>query len=192
MTRKSDNNGAEDVALIHGIARGDRRCFESFYDRYIGLLFSTAYKVLNDQTDAEDVTQDVLIQIWDKAHLYDSSRGKPLTWAVTLTRNKAIDRLRSLQRRLRLKDDVTRETVPEEARNDREPVNEVEFNEQGQMIRDAVMKLTPEQRQVIQMAYFSGLTQSEIAEQLDEPLGTVKARIRRGMMKLKDLLGHRI
>jgi len=190
--KKPQRDASEDVALVHGIARGDRVSFETFYDRYSGLLFSTAYKVLNDRTDAEDVTQDVFIQIWDKASLYDSTRGKPLTWAVTMTRNKAIDRLRSLQRRFRLKEDVTRETVPDDFTNTRKPVDEVQQLEQGSLVRDAVMKLTPEQRKVIQMAYFSGLTQSEIAEKLAEPLGTVKARIRRGMMKLKDLLGNRV
>src|SRR3984893_16283137 len=98
-----------EVELLHRVGRGDRASFEAFYDRISGVLFSIACRVLNNQAAAEDVLQDVFIQIWDKAPLYNSSLGKPLTWAVTLTRNKAIDRLRSTQRRGRLQETVQRE-----------------------------------------------------------------------------------
>ncbi len=179
---------AEEIALLQQVGRGDREAFSMFYDRYSGIIFSTALRVLNDATDAEDVTQEVFVMIWDKAAMYDPTRGKPLTWAVTMTRNKAIDRIRSHQRCSRLKDEAGNEQLPEDTVNNRAPSDDVFAFEQGDMVREAVGKLSTEQRIVIEMAYFKGLTQNEIAEQLKEPLGTVKARIRRGMMKLKKLV----
>ncbi len=180
---------SEEIALLLQVGRGDRAAFETFYDRYAGIIFSTALRVLNDATDAEDVAQEVFVMIWDKAAMYDPARGKPLTWAVTMTRNKAIDRIRSHQRRSRLREEAGNERLPEDTVNNRAPSDDVNSFEQGDMVREAVGKLSTEQRIVIEMAYFKGLTQNEIAEQLQEPLGTVKARIRRGMMKLKKLVG---
>src|SRR4030088_628373 len=99
-----------EAELLRQIGAGDPDSFEDLYDRFSGVLFSAALQILNDQREAEDVLQDVFVQIWDKAKLYNAARGKPLTWAMTLTRNKAIDRLRSTQRRYRLKDQVEQET----------------------------------------------------------------------------------
>jgi RNA polymerase sigma-70 factor (ECF subfamily) len=152
------------------------------------VIYATAMRVLNDPRDAEDVAQEVFVMIWEKAKMYDPSRGKPLTWAVTMTRNKSIDRLRSLQRRFRLRDELEQETSASDFTTERAPVDDVEIQERGEILRSAVMKLSKEQREVIEMAYFSGLTQNEIADRLEEPLGTVKARIRRGMIKLRRLV----
>lgn len=177
-----------EIALLRRVAQGDRRAFEELYDRFSGVLFSTAYRVLNNQEAAEDVLQDVFIQIWEKAPLYDPSRGKPMTWAVTLTRHKAIDRLRSTQRRSRLQDDVQRESETFEQFDDRSSFDAVASGETSKLIREAIQKLSKDQREAIELAFFSSLTQTEIAERLGEPLGTIKARIRRGMMKLKDVI----
>ena len=182
---------ATEMELLARVGKRDRRSFEQLYERFSGVLFSTAYRVLNDQAAAEDVLQDVFVQIWDKAALYDPARGKPLTWAVTLTRNKSIDRLRSAQRRHRLSEEVEREHSVQEQTPDRSSVDAVETGENKSMVREAVRQLSDAQRQAIELAFFSGLTQSEIAGKLDEPLGTVKARIRRGMMKLKEMIGSR-
>ena len=187
-----------EIELLEGVGRGDRDCFRQLHERYAGVLFSAAYQVLNDPAEAEDVLQDVFVQIWDKAKLYDRTRGKPLTWALTLTRNKSIDRLRSAQRRHRLKDEVEKETTVSEQRGaggaqaGGDSVERVYAGETKVMVRNAVLQLSTEQRQAIEMAFFSGLTQNEIAQRLDEPLGTVKARIRRGMLKLKDLIEPRL
>ncbi len=177
-----------EIALLQRVAQGDRRAFEELYDRFSGVLFSTAYRVLNNQEAAEDVLQDVFIQIWEKAPLYDPTRGKPMTWAVTLTRNKAIDRLRSTQRRNRLQDDVQRESETFEQFDDRSSFDAVASGETSKLVREAIQKLSKDQREAIELAFFSSLTQTEIAERLGEPLGTIKARIRRGMMKLKDVI----
>jgi len=183
---------AAEIRLMQRVAEGDRRGFEELYDRFSGVLFSTAYRVLNNQEAAEDVVQDVFIQIWEKAPLYDPSRGKPITWAVTLTRNKAIDRLRSMQRRSRLQDDVQRESETFEQFDDRSSFDAVASGETSQLVREAIQKLSRDQREAIELAFFSSLTQTEIAERLNEPLGTIKARIRRGMMKLRDVLSPQI
>ena len=180
-----------EVALMRQIAKGDRQCFAQLYDRFAGVLFSTAFRVLNNQQAAEDVLQDVFIQIWEKAPLYDASRGKPITWAVTMARNKAIDRLRAMQRRSRLHDDVQRESETDEQFDDRSSFDAMASGETGAIVRAALQKLSADQRQAIELAFFSSLTQNEIAERLHEPLGTIKARIRRGMMKLAELLGPR-
>ena len=187
-----------EIELLEATGRGDRDSFRQLHERYSGVLFSAAYQVLNDPVEAEDVLQDVFVQIWDKARLYDRGRGKPLTWALTLTRNKSIDRLRSAQRRHRLKDEVEKETAvveqngPSGAQAGVGSVDRVYERETNQIVRNAVLQLSSEQRQAIEMAFFGGLTQNEIAQRLDEPLGTVKARIRRGMIKLKDLIEPRL
>lgn len=172
------------------IGRGDRASFEEFHNRHSGLIYATALKVLNNPDDAEDVAQDVMFMVWEKSPMYEESRGKPLNWALTMTRNKAIDRLRSVQRRLRLNDDVENETLPlmRDGAGDSSTID-LEAGEKRQIVRSAVMKLTPEQREVIEMAYFGGLTQQEISKRLKTPIGTVKARIRRGMMRLKKIVG---
>jgi RNA polymerase sigma-70 factor (ECF subfamily) len=181
-----------ETELLRQIGAGDPNSFEDLYDRFSGVLFSAALQILNDQRDAEDVLQDVFVQIWDKAKLYSPSRGKPLTWAMTLTRNKAIDRLRSSQRRFRLQDQVEKESKASSQLTSRDSVDEVDALEKSRIVRSAVLQLSKEQRQAIELAFFSGLTQNEIAEELSQPLGTVKARIRRGMLKLRDLIAARL
>ncbi len=188
----SQSDPAAETELLLAVAKHDRDAFDALHKRYHGVLFSTAYKVLNDETDAEDVVQDVMVQIWDKAGMYDPKRGRPLTWAVTLTRNKAIDRLRSSQRRFRLKDEYERESKLVRKQTDVDSVEKVNVRERGRIVRSAVMELSTEQRQAIEMAFFGGLTQNEIAEELEQPLGTIKARIRRGMMKLKKIVQNRL
>ena len=177
-----------EIELLRRIGEGDRDSFEQLYESFSGVLFSTAYRVLNNPQAAEDVLQEVFIQIWEKAPLYDPERGKPLTWAVTLTRNKAIDRLRSVQRRSRLHDDVEKQAATLEQLDDRSSLDAVNGVERAQMIRAAIGKLSAGQREAIELAFFSGLTQTEIAESLKEPLGTIKARIRRGMMRLREVI----
>jgi len=183
---------AIELELLARIAKRERAAFEQLYTRYANILYATAMKFLKEDADAQDVVQDVFIQIWDKAKLYDPAKGKPLTWALTLTRNRSIDRIRAIQRRTRLRDDFEKETVMDESGGLREALSGVDVSEKGQILRAAVGQLSPQQRKVIELAFFNGLTQSEIAEKLGEPLGTVKARARRGLMKLKELLAHQL
>ena len=180
---------AIELDLLARVAKRERAAFEQLYARYSNILYATAMKFLKQDADAQDVVQDVFIQIWDKAKLYDPTKGKPLTWALTMTRNRSIDRIRAIQRRTRLRDDFESETVADESAGVREALFEVDASEKSQILRDAVGRLAPEQRKVIELAFFGGLTQSEVADRLGEPLGTVKARARRGLMKLKEILG---
>jgi RNA polymerase sigma-70 factor (ECF subfamily) len=179
---------AVEVELLRRIGQGDRDCFAQLYDRFSSAVFSAAYRILNNQQAAEDVLQEVFLQIWEKAALYDPARGRPLTWAITLTRNKAIDRLRATQRRGRLRDTLEREVGNSEQFDGRSSFDAVDLMEKGKLVGEALRKLASEQREALELAFFSGLTQSEIAEHLKEPLGTIKARIRRGMLRLKLLL----
>ena len=181
-----------EIELLRRVAQGDRRGFEELYDRFSGVLFSTAYRVLNSQEAAEDVLQDVFVQIWEKAPLYDPTRGKPMTWAITLTRNKAIDRLRSAQRRSRLQDELLQESQTAEQFDDRSSFDAASTSDTNKLVHGAIQKLSKDQREAIELAFFSSLTQLEIAERLKLPLGTIKARIRRGMMRLRDLLGPQL
>jgi RNA polymerase sigma-70 factor (ECF subfamily) len=180
---------AIELDLLARVAKRERAAFEQLYARYSNILYATAMKFLKQDADAQDVVQDVFIQIWDKAKLYDPTKGKPLTWALTMTRNRSIDRIRAIQRRTRLRDDFESETVADESAGVREALSEVDASEKSQILRDAVGRLSPEQRKVIELAFFGGLTQSEVADRLGEPLGTIKARARRGLMKLKEILG---
>jgi RNA polymerase sigma-70 factor (ECF subfamily) len=176
-----------DVELLRSISEGDRYAFSCFYEQYSKLLFSIAYRILNDEKESEDVLQEVFLQIWDKAGAYNPTLGKPASWAVTLTRNKAIDHIRANQRRSKLLEHASTEMLV------RSPgtltANEsVHGRENEELISTAVAELPADQRKAIEMAFFSGLTQNEISETLKEPLGTIKARIRRGMLKLRDRL----
>jgi RNA polymerase sigma-70 factor, ECF subfamily len=177
-----------EIELLRRIGRGDRESFAQLYDRFSSAVFSAAYRIVNNQQAAEDVLQEVFLQVWEKAALYDPARGKPLTWAITLTRNKAIDRLRATQRRGRLQESLERDAGVSEQFDGRSSFDAVDLLEKGKLVAEAMRKLPPEQREALDLAFFSGLTQSEIAEHLKEPLGTIKARIRRGMLKLKSLL----
>ncbi|MBV8901011.1 MAG: sigma-70 family RNA polymerase sigma factor [Verrucomicrobia bacterium] len=192
MASESSIDQESEIELLRRVGQGDRKSFEDLYDRFSGVLFSTALQILNDHREAEDVVQEVFVQIWDKAKLYDAARGKPLTWAMTLTRNKAIDRLRSAQRRYRLQNQVEKETKITTQVALKNSSEEVEILEKSRLIRAAVLELSKEQREAIELAFFSGLTQNDIAQELNQPLGTVKARIRRCMLRLKEMIAARL
>ncbi len=177
-----------DTELLQLTGAGDRAAFARLYDRISGVLFATAYSVLNNKEAAEDVLQDAFLMIWEKAPLYDSTRGKPLTWAVTLTRNKSIDRLRGLQRRRRLYDEAEQESLTNEQFDDRDSLAAVIGAERGALVRDALKQLSTEQRQALELTFFHSLTQVEVATHLKLPLGTIKARVRRGMGRLREVL----
>jgi RNA polymerase sigma-70 factor (ECF subfamily) len=178
---------ARDVALLRRIGAKDRDAFAEFYDHNCTLLFSIASKILNDAAEAEDVLQETFVQIWEKAGNFDPRLGHPLGWAVTLVRNRAIDRIRASRRRNLLTEGAGVEFAV--AADTSESANEaVSGHEKAKLIHSAMVELPAEQRRAIELAFFSGLTQNEISERLKEPLGTIKARIRRGLLKLRDQL----
>jgi len=177
----------QDAELLRQIAGGDRTAFAEFYDRHTTLMFSVASRILNNPGDAEDVLQETFLQIWEKAGKFDPALGKASSWAATLVRNKAIDKIRASQRRSRLAEEAG--TAQAIANDVADTVNEnLHGPEQARIIQTAIVELPGEQRQAIELAYFSGLTQDEISKKLNTPLGTIKARIRRGLLKLRDQL----
>jgi RNA polymerase sigma-70 factor, ECF subfamily len=176
-----------DIELLRQIAAGDRTSFAEFYDRHSTLMFSVACKILNDTSEAEDVLQEAFVQIWEKAGKFDPKLGKASSWAAILVRNKAIDRIRASQRRTRLAEEAGAEQ--EAAANVEGTANKTIYgHEKANLVQLAIVELPVEQRQAIELAYFSGLTQDEISKKLNQPLGTIKARIRRGLLKLRDQL----
>jgi RNA polymerase sigma-70 factor (ECF subfamily) len=173
-----------DAELLHAIARGDEQALASLYDRYRLILFGLVLRILHSRDEAEDVLQELFLQVWKRASDFDEARGRPFTWLVTLARSRAIDRLRSLGSRDRVATEAARE-APEAWAN---AVDDAIRSEQSEIVRTALAELPEEQRRALLLAYFEGLTQTEIAARLGAPLGTVKTRMRAGMMKLRELL----
>ena len=173
-----------DADLVHAIARGDERALASLYDRYSPILFGLLLRILKDRPEAEDVLQEVFLQIWQRASSFDAERGRPFTWLVTLARSRAIDRLRAVRSRERTALASAAEAVEPLADASDDAVR----SEQGEAVRGALAAIPEEQRRALLLAYFEGLSQTEIAARLGQPLGTVKTRMRSGMMKLRELL----
>lgn len=173
--------------LLRRIAAKDPHALAEFYDQTAKPLFSLAFRILGDTQESEEVIQDVFVQIWEKASTYDPAIGLPFHWAIRIARNRSIDRLRSRQRRSKMLAEF--QNAEELSDTVGAPASETTLVEpETQIIRSAVGSLPQEQRQAIELAFIAGLTHPEIAEVLKEPLGTIKARIRRGMLKLRDSL----
>jgi len=171
--------------LLRRIAAQDRAALAEFYDQTAGILFSTTLRMLGDTSEAEEVVQDVFVQIWAKAASYDAKLGKPFHWAMGIARNRAIDRLRARQRRNRVFQEATEENTAAAPAPEMDSPALLGADETAK-VQSAVRNLPADQRQAIELAFFGGLTHAEIAASLNEPLGTVKARIRRGMLKLRE------
>jgi len=185
-------DAAIDAALLARVARGDQPAFAALYDRLSGLLVATALRLLGDKAEAEDVVHDVFLAIWENASSFDSSRGTPVAWALTLVRNRSIDRLRSRSRR----GEILAGSAPSDL-GYHEPAGEeaplaADLAERASLVRSALGELPSEQRRALELAFFSGLTHEQISRRLDSPLGTIKARIRRGLLALRDRVAPRL
>lgn len=171
--------------LLPLIAQGDQEALGIFYDATSPLVYGLALRILGDTAVAEEVTIDVYTYVWRQAESYVSARGTPTAWLFMLTRSRALDRLRARAQQQKLLhameeiDSASCLTTPEES---------LVLNERQRLVQEAFIKLVPEQRQVIELSYFAGLSHSDIATRLGLPLGTVKTRLRLGMLKLRDLL----
>ncbi|HEY9283724.1 MAG TPA: sigma-70 family RNA polymerase sigma factor [Pyrinomonadaceae bacterium] len=173
-----------DAELLRAVARGDEGALAAIYDRYSSILLGLLLRILHSRAEAEDVLQEVFVQVWRRADSFDESRGRGFTWLVTLARSRAIDRLRALDSRSR--------AATASAAEASEVVSDASLDafrsEQREIVRAALAELTEDQRRTLLLAYEEGLTQSEIAARLNQPLGTVKTRTRAGLMKLRELL----
>jgi RNA polymerase sigma-70 factor, ECF subfamily len=175
---------ANDVELLKAIVARNEAALAQLYDRYRTILFGLLMRILNNREEAEDVLQEVFLQVWRKAADFDESRGRPFTWLVTLARSRGIDRLRTLASRERVAEAGAREVSEEIS----DAATDAFKSEQRGLVSDALAKLPDEQKRPIMLAYFDGLTQSEIATRLGAPLGTVKTRMRTGMIRLREML----
>ena len=187
-TADGDELAREQARFLQAMARGDKAALARLYDSLGKPLYSLAYRVLNDASEAQDIVQDVFVQMWNKAATYDTSRGSVFGWAATLTRNRAIDRVRMRKRRAELLAESAPDLQPASPAGDGDSATSLWIQEKAGAVRAALTQLAPDQQKAIELAFFSGLTQQEIAEKLSEPLGTIKARIRRGLLKLRETL----
>jgi RNA polymerase sigma-70 factor (ECF subfamily) len=179
-------SAAADHNALERMARGDHDGLAELYDRHARVVYSLALRILRDQGDAEDVVQEVFSQAWRQASRYQAGRGLVVAWLMNLTRSRAIDRLRGRRARPETTTDESRAIEMADAAP---PVDEqLVTAARAVEIRAAINELSLLQRIAIELAFYEGLTHVEIAERLELPLGTVKTRIRQGLLKLKDRL----
>jgi RNA polymerase sigma-70 factor (ECF subfamily) len=188
MTPSPDYSRLDDATLLSLIARTQEGALAQLYDRYNRLVFSLALAIVRDRATAEEVTLDVFMRVWQKAGLYQSEKSKVSTWLTHITRNHAIDILRRRavrpeQQAVEWDDEIARTSHPSPS-----PADSAEESQRRERIRTALSRLPAEQRQALFLAYFEGYSQSQIAETLRQPLGTIKTRMRLALHKLREFL----
>jgi RNA polymerase sigma-70 factor (ECF subfamily) len=193
LSLANQQTDAEDAELLRAVARGDESAFARVYDHYSPILLGLLLRILRSRAEAEDVLQEVFLQVWQQARSFDPARGRPFTWLVTLARSRAIDRLRAVDSRER----AALRSAEEGAVPAQQPAagwadEEAIRAERAEAVRDALGELPEEQRQVLVLAYLEGMSQSEIAASKNQPLGTVKTRTRAGLKKLSESLRSRL
>ncbi|MGH2351555.1 MAG: sigma-70 family RNA polymerase sigma factor [Chloroflexota bacterium] len=184
--RPQDYSALDDDTLVRLVVQQDVRALEALYQRYSRPIFSLALKILGDREVVEEVVQEVFLRLWTRAFGYDPQRGKLLSWLLTITHHRAIDELR--RRRSQPEVDGLQEQLAAIEETDADPSKSFAQVEEREVVQQALAQLPEAQRRPIQLAYYGGLTQVEIAHVLKEPLGTIKTRMRLGMQKLRLLL----
>ena len=177
---------ASERALVERMAAGDGEALRELYDIHARAVYSLALRILRRQSDAEDVVQEVFVQAWRQAARYDAARGTVAGWLLVQARSRSIDRLRARQARPERSEDERHADPPDSSVG---PDIQIVRGEQARRVRQALDDLPRLQRTALELAYFEGLTHVEIAEQLEQPLGTVKTRIRQGLLRLRQALG---
>lgn len=181
---KQNGEAALDASLVRQLLQRDMRAFEQIYDRHSRLVYGLVYRIVQQAGTAEEVVQDVFLQLWRNAARYDASRGPFLPWLLTMARHRALDTLRLKSERQRRREDQTDELPGACAA----PQFEKQLDEKRRavQVRELMTSLQPQQKRAIELAYFEGLSHTEIAATLQEPLGTVKSWIRNGLMRLRE------
>jgi RNA polymerase sigma-70 factor (ECF subfamily) len=186
LTPKESGEVSRDAMLVHQLLQRDVDAFEQLYDRHSRIVYALVLRIVQQASTAEEVVQDVFLQLWRNARQYDTRRGPFAPWLMVLARNRALDHLRLKSERQRRREDQSEEplqviSVPqfEQALDEKRRVEQV---------RTLMGSLNAQQKKAIELAYFEGLSHSEIAATLKEPLGTVKSRIRNGLLRLKEAL----
>lgn len=182
LNMQQKSNRELDQELIEQVKRGDKTAFKQIYSRFSQVTYNLALRILKDKEDAEEVVQEIFLQIWNKAYSYDPDRGAVSTWVVNIARSRSIDKLRTVGYRNKNVE------INEERVNSNVDLSRTieDRDESKQVIKQALDSLPEKQRTAIELVYFGGLTHVEAAEELNEPVGTIKTRIRLGVMKLKD------
>lgn len=187
---RADPTVLDDAALAARIGSGDAEALATLYDRYARVMYSFAIRMLSDPGLAEELTQEVFLRVWRQCGQYQHNRGALLTWILSITHNMAIDEIRRQKRRPQVQnpgeDDLLLISVADHGPD----VEQLAWlGALRGLVREALAEIPMAQREVVELAYFSGLTQREIADRLDEPLGTVKTRMRLALLKLRERLG---
>ena len=180
-----------DTDLITRAAGGEERAMAELYDRYGPVLYAVAYRIAGQRADAEEVVLDTFAQAWREAARFDAARGSVAGWLTTIARSRALDLVRARSRRERITATAAAErpdSSPAMGGWRADPSSGVDYAERRKQVQLALEALSPPQRNAIELAFFEGLSQSEIAERLQEPLGTIKTRVRLGMQKLREYL----
>ncbi len=184
----------DDLRLLLRVKERDQTAFSELYDRYSTLVYSMVLKIVKATDEAEDLIQEIFLQIWNKADMFAQDKGSVYTWIVTIARRKAIDRLRSkemINKGQSLDADDNFIAIPDTAYM-ANPLHATITVEQESLMRSGLAQLSDEQRTILELSYYEGYTQEQISKKLNVPLGTVKTRMRNGLIKLRDNLQGRI
>jgi RNA polymerase sigma-70 factor, ECF subfamily len=184
LTPKDSDSVSSDATLVHRLLQSDVSAFEQLYDRHSRMVYALVLRILQQASTAEEVVQDVFLQLWRNASRYQSTRGAFVPWLLTLARNRALDHLRLKSERQRRREKQTEEPPLIAASPEYESA--LDEKRRAERVRSLIGSLNPQQKKAIEMAYFEGLSHSEIAAALKEPLGTVKSWIRNGLLRLKE------
>ncbi|HKV75952.1 MAG TPA: sigma-70 family RNA polymerase sigma factor [Gemmatimonadales bacterium] len=188
---RSELLASADIALIKRMALGDESAVGPLYDRYGAVLYALACRIVGIQADAEEVVAEAFAQVWREAGKFESGRGSVGAWLATIARSRALDLVRARSRRIRITEKAARSEADMAlamSRRPPDPASQTETSERRRQVAAALDTLAGPQRQAIELAFFEGLSHSEIAERLQEPLGTIKTRVRLGLQRLRDVL----
>ena len=180
-------DSCDDVRLMQRIADGDAEALRLLYDRHSAVLFAICVRIIRDRSEAEQLLIDIYTELWERGDRYDATRGKPLTYLVTLSRSRAIDRFRARKKNSPMSLDAI-ESPQATSDNSPGPLENTLAGERRVLVNQALRTLEPSQRQAVELAFYDGLSHSEIATKLDKPLGTIKTHIRQGLIRLRDAL----
>jgi RNA polymerase sigma-70 factor (ECF subfamily) len=183
------NPSVPSAALLPAVAQGNVSAFEELYDRYASTIYGLLLRILANADDAQEVLQETFVKAWTNARMFDAVRGTDIAWLISIARSRGIDRLRSRRTRVDREDEAGRElSILGPAVETESAADSVIQAEESTAVRGALAELPPPQRLALELAYFEGLSQSEIAQRLNQPLGTIKTRMQLGMKKMRERL----
>jgi RNA polymerase sigma-70 factor (ECF subfamily) len=187
LTRGVGVDPSDDVVLMQRIARREAEALRALYDRYGRVCLAVCVRILHDRDESEQLLIDVFTEVWERCDRYDASRGAPITYLITLSRSRAIDRVRARKSMSAISLESLGGLLTTSDKSDG-PLDQSLLRERGAIVRAALGKLDDNQRQAVELAFYDGMSHSEIAEKLKRPLGTVKTHIRQGLIRMRDQL----